>query len=227
MVLAVLAIATLSGPAAAQDTKKPASAVGGTWDTKQQPDPAVAGVALDAKQVEAVRLVSGYFNEFLNLKGNFVQTNAEKKREKGKFFVKRPGRLRFEYALPSKQLIVSDGQQLAIQDLDLNTDDRIGLDQTPFRLLLRKDVDLMRDARIVDVQEANDLVIVTVQDKSPDAPGRIQLFFTKSPQLELKEWVMTDAQGHDTRVEVSNLVKTEEIEAEKFKITSPTLKKLQ
>ena len=227
MVLAVLAIATLSGPAAAQDTKKPASAVGGTWDTKQQPDPAVAGVALDAKQVEAVRLVSGYFNEFLNLKGNFVQTNAEKKREKGKFFVKRPGRLRFEYALPSKQLIVSDGQQLAIQDLDLNTDDRIGLDQTPFRLLLRKDVDLMRDARIVDVQEANDLVIVTVQDKSPDAPGRIQLFLTKSPQLELKEWVMTDAQGHDTRVEVSNLVKTEEIEAEKFKITSPTLKKLQ
>jgi outer membrane lipoprotein-sorting protein len=146
---------------------------------------------------------------------------------RGRFFVKKPGRLRFEYALPSKQLIVSDGQMVAIQDFDINTDDRIALDQTPFRLLVKSDVDLLRDARIIDVQEADDLVVVTLQDKSTDVAGRIKLFLSKAPELDLKEWVTTDAQGLDTRVEVSALVKSEELDVALFKITSPQLMNLQ
>lgn len=227
--LVVAAVAAGAGTAGAQDAKQQqkSSPVGGQWQTSQPGQSAVAGVTLDAKQTDAVKLVNGYFNDFENLKGNFVQTNAEKQRQRGKFFVKRPGKLRFEYSLPSKQLIVSDGQQLAIQDLDLNTDDRIALEQTPFRMLLRKDVDLVRDARISEVQVADDLIIITLQDKSPDAPGVIRLFMAKAPQLELKEWVTTDAQGKDTRVELTNLVKTEPIDVAMFKIESPSLKKLQ
>ena len=99
-------------------------------------------------------------------------------------------------------MIVSDGEYLAIQDLDLNNEDRVALDQTPFRLLMRKDVDLIRDAKILDVQEAEDLIVLTVQDKSPDAPGRIKLFLATKPGVEIKEWVTTDAQGLETRVEV-------------------------
>lgn len=222
--LLVTALAGLTG-ASAQDAKQ-ASPVGGQWQSKTQADGnTVAGIALDEKQVDAVKRVNAYFNEFQNLKGGFIQTNAEKQRLRGKFYVKRPGKLRFEYNLPSKQLIVSDGQQLAIQDLDLGTDDRVALDQTPFRMLLKKDVDLLRDARINSVQEADDLVIVNLQDKSPDAPGRIQLFLTKAPQLELKEWVTTDAQGQDTRVELSGLVKGEDIDMAMFKIVNPGLGK--
>jgi outer membrane lipoprotein-sorting protein len=48
-----------------------------------------------------------------------------------------------------------------------------------------------------------------------------------SPALELKEWVTNDAQGLDTRVEVSNLNKTDEIDAAVFKIISPTFDKVQ
>jgi outer membrane lipoprotein-sorting protein len=94
-------------------------------------------------------------------------------------------------------------------------------------VLLRKDVDLMRDATILDVQEADDVLIVTLQDKSPDAPGRIKLFMSKLPRLELKEWVTTDAQGLDTRLEVSGLVTSEEIDVALFKIVSPAFLNLQ
>jgi outer membrane lipoprotein-sorting protein len=137
---------------------------------------------------------------------------------KGKFFVKKPGRFRFDYALPSKQIIISDGQYLAVQDLDINTEDRISLDQTAFRLLLRKDVDLVRDAKIVEVQNSEDLIVLGLQDKSPEAPGRIKLIFVTKPALELKEWVTTDAQGLDTAVEISDLNKTDQIDAGLFKI---------
>jgi outer membrane lipoprotein-sorting protein len=137
---------------------------------------------------------------------------------KGKFSLMRPGKFRFDYARPSRQIIISDGEYLAIQDLDLNNEDRIALDQTPFRLLLRKNVDLLKDAQIMEVQQAEDLMVVALQDKSPDTPGRIKVYLSTKPELELKEWVTTDAQGLDTRVEIANVVKGEKLDAALFKI---------
>ena len=162
--------------------------------------------------------VSAYFSGLDTLQGNFVQTTADNKRMKGKFYVKRPGRFRFDYARPSRQIVVSDGHYLAIQDLDLNNEDRVSLDDTPFRLLLRTDVDLVRDARIMEVQESADLLVVGLVDKNPDTPGQIKLFMSTKPTLELKEWVTKDAQGLDTRVQVSDLTKAAELDAELFKI---------
>ena len=176
------------------------------------------GLVLDERQTEAVKIVSNYFSDLKGLKGLFVQTGADNKRMKGKFFVKRPGRFRFDYSLPSKQIIISDGENLAIQDLDLNNEDRVALDQTPFRLLLRKDVDLLKDAKIIEVQQAEDLIVVAIQDKSPDTPGRIKLFLSTKPSVELKEWVTTDPQGLDTRIEVSELIKSDDLDANLFKI---------
>jgi outer membrane lipoprotein-sorting protein len=227
---ALLAFALIAAPALAQDKKGPESPVGGPgWNTQHQAaaEPAVAGITLDARQIELVKKINDYFNSLENMRGAFVQTTSDNKRLRGKFFMKRPGRVRFEYAPPSRQLIVSDGQQIAIQDLDINTDDRVMVDQTPFRILLRQDVDILRDARILEVQEAADLVILALQDKSKDSTGKVRLFMALTPSLELKEWVTTDAQGLDTRVEVSALDKTQVIDAALFKITSPTLNKLQ
>jgi outer membrane lipoprotein-sorting protein len=228
---ALLALALLTGPALAQEKKASDTPVGGpNWNTQHQAavtDPGVAGITLDARQVELVKKVNDYFNSLENLRGAFLQTTADNKRLKGKFFLKKPGRVRFEYAPPSRQLIVSDGQQISIQDLDINTDDRVMVDQTPFRILLRKDVDILRDARILEVQEAADLVIVALQDKSKDSSGKIRLFMALTPAMELKEWVTTDAQGLDTRLEVSALDKSQVLDAALFKIVSPTLNKGQ
>src|SRR6185369_17253856 len=197
-----------------------ANAVGaaGKWDTTAvAPDPA-GGKTLDDKQTALIKVVNKYFNDLTGLKGSFLQTGADKKKMKGKFFIKRPGKFRFDYALPSKQVIVSDGEYLAIQDLDLNNEDRVALDQTPFRLLLRKDVDLLRDAKIIEVQQADDLIVLGIEDKSPDSPGRIKLFLATKPNMELKEWVTTDAQKLDTRIELSQLVKADDLDANLFKI---------
>lgn len=202
-------------PAAA---KPSAGKADGGWSQEVAPANGTTGIALDEKQTELVKTVSGYFAKLNGLQGAFVQTGADNKKLKGKFFVKRPGKFRFDYALPSKQIIISDGEYLAIQDLDLNNEDRVALDQTPFRLLLRKDVDLLRDARIMEVQQAEDLIVLAIQDKSPDTPGRIKIFLATKPALELKEWVTSDAQGLDTRVQVSDVELTDKIDEKMFKI---------
>ena len=116
------------------------------WNQTVTKEPACVGQEFDAKQIDLIQKVTNYFNQMGDMKGTFVQISADDKRMRGKFYFKRPGQFRFEYNLPSRQVVVSDGKYLAIQDHDLKTDDRYGLDQTPFRVLLRKDVDLLKDA---------------------------------------------------------------------------------
>ena len=173
-------------------------------------------VNLDAKQTEAVQRISGYFNTLKQMKGVFVQTDPDKKRTRGRFYVQKPGKFRFDYAPPSRKIMASDGRLLRIKEPDQANEDAVELDNTPFRLLLKKDVDLLRDARILDAQESEDLVVMALQDRSPDAPGRVQLIFVKKPSFELKEWVVRDPQGLETRVELSDINKTEELDPKLF-----------
>jgi len=204
------------GTACVAEGQSGAATAGTAWNAEVASG--TAGLVLDPHQTEIVNKVSGYFNTLDNLQGRFVQTGADGKVMKGKFAMKRPGRFRFDYARPSLQVIISDGRFLAIQDRDLNNEDRVELDQTPFRLLLRSDVDIARDAQILAVEDAGDKVAVTLQDKSPDTPGRIRLVFSTTPEFQLDQWVTKDAQGLDTTVEVSDLDKSVELDPKMFVI---------
>lgn len=227
----LLALAATDGPVLAQqETAPPAetsetASPGWTGTVIATPDPNAP--QFSEQQLAAIQKVSTYFNKLDNLKGNFLQTDPDKKQMRGKFYVKKPGRFRFDYGSPSLKVVISDGRWLAIQDHDLNTEDIYELDNTPFRLLLREDVDLLRDARIFDVQEVEDLIVITLQDKDPDVSGRITLFLGKDPELALKEWVTVDAQGLETRVQLSMLDTTEDLDPALFKRENLTLKKFQ
>lgn len=218
----LIGTATLDGSArAAEDAQKPtANAAGSGWSAEVSSDGST-GISLDENQAKTVEKVNAYFNDMKTLKGRFVQTGADGEVMKGKFMMKRPGMFRFDYSRPSRQVIISDGTYLSIQDLDLKNEDRVALDQTPFRVLLRNEVNLLKDALITEVQENDSSLLLALQDRSPDTPGRIRLVLAKEPDLALKEWTTTDAQGLDTRVEVGRIEKDTEIDASQFVIRSP------
>jgi len=226
LVLIAFVGVALAGTAWAQGAKSPPQPQP-NWNQTVTKEPDASGQEFDAKQMDLIQKVSNYFNQMSDMKGNFVQVSADNKRMRGKFYIKRPGQFRFEYSLPSKQIVVSDGKYLAIQDLDLKTDNRWGLDQTPFRVLLRKDVDLLKEARILEVGETEDRIVLALQDKSPDTPGRIKLFLLKKPTVELKEWITTDSQGLDTRVELHDFGKAENLDPKLFVPSSIALQNLQ
>lgn len=208
----ICAAAAVATPASAQ-TAPGGSTSGWAATTTAQGN---VEMKLDPKQTEAVKLISGYFNTLKQMRGVFVQTDPDKKRTRGRFFVQKPGKFRFDYSAPSRKIMASDGRLLRIKEPDQSNEDAVELDNTPFRLLLKADVDLLRDARILDVQESEDLIILALQDRSPDAPGRVQLVFVKRPGLDLKEWVVRDPQGLETKVEVGELNKTDALDPKMF-----------
>lgn len=222
-VAASIAMGVGVGAAAiAQTSKGPAE-----WGQTVTKEATGGGLELDAKQTAIVQKLTAYFNQMGDSKGEFTQTSFDGKRLRGKIYIKRPSSFRFEYRSPSKQLIISDGKHMIDLDLDLKTESRWGLDQTPFRMVLRKDVDLMRDAKILEVGESDDRYYITLMDKSPDTRGRLKMLFLKQPAVELKEWITTDPQDQATKVELTEFVRADKLDDGLFVPPAVHLQKLQ
>jgi len=209
---------------------KAASPIGGSgsgWGAKtaqppqsppQPQTPAPVPAPVQESNQEIIVKVNDYFNKLTNLEGTFVQTDPDNSQKHGRFYFARPGRLRFDYYPPSRLKIISNGYYLAIEDYALNTSDKYPLEMTPFRLLLSETVDLSKEANILGIEQGPDVVVVTVEDKKGDAAGRISLFFNKE-NMSLTQWIITDAQGLDTRIQVSDLEQNKRVSAELFEFS--------
>jgi outer membrane lipoprotein-sorting protein len=171
---------------------------------------------IGAQQTDAVKRINAYFNGITNLQGSFEQVDGNNKRSNGRFYVQRPGKIRFDYAPPSGLRIVADGSFLAIEDSDLKTVEKYPIKSTPFRLLLADSVDLGRDARIIGVESQEGTLAISLEDKTGEAAGRIKLLFDSGSELRLKEWLISDAQGLTTRVTVNDIVAGRKVAADFF-----------
>lgn len=182
-------------------------------------------IVLSSEQIILLGDINTYLNSLTNLQGRFVQTDHRNEETRGRFYVRRPGRLRFDYSSPSMLRIVSDGEYLSVEDHDLKTVDKFPLNTTPIQLLLGEDVNLTRDAVILDMRQDETAVVIVIKDKSGNSPGHLQLFF-KRPELVLYEWVITDAQGLDTRIQLADLVMGDEKSEEFFQSSTIELENL-
>lgn len=201
-------------------------ALGGEWetDTTIRPEAEEAEIS-DEEALEVVEKVNTYFNELDKFKSEFVQTDANNEQKSGEFYFKRPGKVRFDYNRPSRLKIISDGEYLAVENHDLNTSDRYSLDSTPFKLLLREEVDLLRDARVLAIDKGENVLILTLEDKTGESPGKIRLFFRTDPELKLASWIITDAQGLNTRVDLESIERDVELSANLFEFSDIALPK--
>ncbi len=212
--------------APAAPAQKPVSPIGAgaAWQAKPQqsapvPAPAAEPAVILESDQEVVGKVNAYFNNLTDLQADFIQTDPDSKQRHGKFYFQRPGKARFDYAPPSGLRIISDGRNLVIEDHDMSTSERYPLDVTPFKLLLSDKVDLANDAHVLGVEQGPDMFILTVEEKDANGSGRIRLFFNKA-DTTLKEWIITDAQGLDTRIEVSNLELNKKVAENYFMISA-------
>ena len=192
---------------------------GAGWDAAVEAAPAATPL-IGEQQDAAVQRINDYFNNLNSIQGNFEQVDANNKRTTGRFYVQRPGKLRFDYAPPSTLRLVADGHFLAIEDSSLKTVEKYPIESTPFRLLLGEGVDLARDSRIVGVEGDDGSLAITLEDKGGKATGQIKLYFDTAPQMKLKQWVITDAQGLATTVTISDIAPGRKVAADFFTSTT-------
>jgi len=175
-----------------------------------------------AQQAELAR-ISAYLNGITTLTGRFRQTNPDNTVSEGRFYISRPGLLRFEYEVPQKVVVIADGVWVAVIDPASNQPaNRYPLSETPLDILLRDRVDLTREGAIREVARMGDRIRVTARD--PDAPenGTLSMIFTQAP-IELREWIVIDGAGERTRVELSDIRRGVALERALFSIEAAEL----
>lgn len=173
-------------------------------------------------QAELIPLntISAYLNGLTTAATDFTQVNADGSISTGAIKIKRPGRMRFEYAPPEAALVLASAGQVAIFDTKSNQPpEQYPLSRTPLNLILSPEVDLTRARMVVGHTEVDGTTRVTVQD--PDHPeyGSMELVFTDQP-LQLRQWVITDDLGAQTTVILNNLAATADFPPSTFSITA-------
>lgn len=159
----------------------------------------------EAQRADLTR-VSDYLNSIRTAEGRFVQVSPDGRSLSGTLYLRKPGRLRFEYDTPNPTLVVSDGSTIAVSNTKLKTTDRYPLVDSPLRLLLNDKIDLATDPRISGTRRETGTLIVTARQASGPAQGEITLFFADSgSSLELRQWEILDAQNLRTLVALSGL----------------------
>lgn len=168
---------------------------------------------LDPIQLEAVNAVNAYLNNIEHMEGDFIQINPDSTISEGRFYIRRPGKFRFDYTQPDSLLVVSDSIWLGIIDRELDTLDRYPIRYSPHYVLFKDNVNLLEDARILGIDFFEKFLVLSIEGLTDEEIGEITLHFhvrdsitESNTNLELYEWYTIDAQGLETNVKLSNVV---------------------
>lgn len=174
-------------------------------------------VDLTADQSAAVKEVADYIQGFKTLQGEFTQVSSKGNVSKGVFIIAKPGKMRFEYAAPNPFIIVSDGTWVTIKNRAKDKAEEYPLSQTPLRLVLDDDIDLLQEANILEVDTKDGLTTITLQDRKKTVPGHLILVYDEAKKA-LQQWVVVDGQGRRTTVSLENIVAGGNPDPKLFKI---------
>ncbi len=144
--------------------------------------------------------LSAYLNTITQAEARFTQENADGSRLTGTVYIKRPGRIRFEYDPPQADtLVLASGGQIAVFDGRASgVPEQFPLRRTPLGIILARDIDLTRARMVTGHGMDGGRTVVQAQD--PDNPdyGRIYLYFDHDP-VRLSEWLIVSGTGEQTR----------------------------
>ena len=183
--------------------------------------PAHAQSGLSAEDRAVLAQAQNYLQGLTSAQGTFVETSGAQRRQ-GRFYLQRPGKMRFEYTDPAGLLVVSDGSNVKRYDPRLNVFRQVPLGQTPLSTFLARTVRLDQGVRIDRVTRMDSgAFAITARDRNRPNDGSVVLAFAGDP-IRLQEWTIIDAQGGRTRTQLNNLRPASGLSASLFQLRDPT-----
>lgn len=190
------------------------------------PGAALAAVARPAPLSSAdqadIARIEGYLNAIRTLQAGFLQVSTDGSVARGRMFLARPGRLRFEYDPPADGLLISDGTWLIHYDAQLKQANQLPLDLTPASFLVREPVRLSGEVTVTRLQRGPNVLRVTLMRTKEPGQGSVLLTFSDSP-LGLQQWIVTDALGVETRLSLLEPRQGVTIDPKLFVLDKPVL----
>ncbi len=165
---------------------------------------APAPAPLSPQDTLELQRIAAYLNGIRTMGARFQQTANNGGVSTGHVWVSRPGRMRFEYANPTPNILLADSANVYYWDRELNQTSKYELRSTPAWFFLRDPINFGSDVVVTQFQRNGAFVYVTVVETAQPDAGSLTLVFNENP-IVLRQWIVVDQRGKTTNVTLSDL----------------------
>ncbi len=171
-----------------------------------------------------IERIERYLSGISTIVSDFTQVAPDGSLANGKFYMKRPGKMRWQYNPPTPVLMVSSGTELVFYDYELEQVSHIPLDGSLISFLAQDKITFGGKVGITKFSNEASVIRIEVAQKDKPTEGKLMLEFSDKP-LSLRNMVVTDATGQTTTVALQNAKFGTEIDSKLFVFIDPRKKK--
>ena len=172
------------------------------WFILSTPAEAIIARTLKLSKQDVADLIriEQHLNTSRTVRARILQVASDGSYAEGMLHIQRPGRMRLEYDPPNPTMVIADGINLIYIDRELEHATAVLLQFTSAELILRENLSLSsEDLLVTGFSRSPGVIRISLVHAKDPLEGRIMMVFSNKP-LELRKWIVTDAQGIKTTV---------------------------
>ena len=172
-------------------------------------------------QTDSVQKAQAYLNTITTLTADFQQIAPDGSYAKGELFVKRPGKMRWNYDRPNPIQMVSDGNTLTYYDPEMDEVSYLSLEDTLAAIIARPELSFDDDEiELISSEQDAGLLRVHLRQRQNPENGAISFVFRTQP-LALYQLLAQNAAGDTTVITLDNIRIGEALEDKLFRFKRP------
>jgi len=156
-----------------------------------------------AKHQKTIDRLQEYLSGLTTIVSDFTQIAPDGTLTSGKFFMERPGKMRWQYNPPTPILMVSNGSTLVYYDIELEQMNTIPLDSTLIGFLAQDHIRFDDSIGIREFSDKAGVIRINLSQRDKPNDGQLMLEFSDKPLL-IRNMVITDAGNQTTTVSLNN-----------------------
>jgi outer membrane lipoprotein-sorting protein len=160
-------------------------------------------VDLTTEDQAELKQIETYLNSVTTAKAHFTQI-GDKGVSSGTFYLDRPGRLRFDYDEPRKDIILADRKLIWFYDAETKEANHAPINRTLANFLLQREIQLSGgDVTVTDFQHGDNAVQLVMTATDDPGQGTFALTLSEHP-MQIRAWRVVDSQNRTTQVTLDN-----------------------
>ena len=153
-----------------------------------------------ADDAQAISQVEKYLSSLKTLVASFRQVEADGRTATGKFFLKRPGKMRWQYDPPAPILLVSDGTTITYYDADIDQVNYIPVDESLASFLAEPTIMLNgKTTKLTRFTQDDGIITATIARRDEPEQGTLTLVFKDNP-ITIHQMIVKDGTGKENTV---------------------------
>ena len=157
----------------------------------------------DTTRQRELKRIEAYLNSLSTVVSDFTQVAPDGSLASGKFYLKRPGQMRWQYEPPTPVLIIADKWHFTYYDYELEQVTQLPVESSLASILARKKINLSDPELVIEeLVTSPGAARIKIHQKDKKEEGSLLLEMADQP-LKIRNIVVTDAQGQTTTISLN------------------------